>query len=254
MHYRPVFLYLEPKSGDDWPTLDPNECADHVQKFELAMQAVKQVFGENVIELYKFVDGQSGYPTVPEVAGKAIIYFPAPDFSSDSPAAVCRGNAPLKPTLLGFVGDDCTSREVIQRQRAQVFRVDQYQADWTFEYGVPPSPLVVDWTAQPPWTVLDSEGDDWDCDNGDVWRGQVVHEQGTYRFPYKKVISAVSRAERTTPNGFRDPRRAGFGWAVLIKAGTYPEALTISFPLTLKKDDRFDGTVVIGKGFPGFPI
>jgi hypothetical protein len=158
MHYRPVFLYLEPKSGDDWPTLDPNECVDHVQKFELAMQAVEQVFGGNVIELYKFVDGQSRYPTVPEVAGKAVIYFPAPDFSSDNPAAVCRGNAPLKPTLLGFDGDDCTSREVIQRQRAQVFRVDQYQADWTFEYGVPPNPLVVDWTAQPPWTLKEMIG------------------------------------------------------------------------------------------------
>jgi hypothetical protein len=248
MHYRPVLLYLEPKSGDDWPTLDPNECADHVQKFELAMQVVAQVFGENVIELYKFVDEHNGrYPTALEMAGKVIVYFPAPDFSSDNPNAVCRGNAPLKPTVLGYDGDECTSREVIERQPAQVFRVDQYQADWTFEYGVPPNPLVVDGSAQPPWTVSDSVGDDWDCDNGDVWRGQVVHEHGTFRFPYRTIQSATIRAEGTTPNSFRDPRRAGNGWTVLIKSGTYPERLTIDIPLTLKKDDRFGGSVVIGR-------
>src|SRR5438128_2398714 len=32
IHYRPVFLYLEPKNGDDWTTLDPNDpCGDLVQ-------------------------------------------------------------------------------------------------------------------------------------------------------------------------------------------------------------------------------
>src|SRR5262249_55111118 len=120
-------------------------------------------------------------------------------------------------------------------------------ADWTFEYGVPPNPLVVDGSAQPPWTVLDSVGDDWDCDNGDVWRGQVVHEQGTFRFPYKTVRGAVTRAEGTTPNAFKDSRRAGYGWTVLIRPGNYSETLTIGIPLTLKKDERFAGTVIIGR-------
>jgi hypothetical protein len=255
MHHRPVFLYLEPKSGDDWPTLDPNECNDRVQKFELALRAVKQVFGENVIELYKFVDEHNGgYPTVPEMAGKAIIYFPAPDYSSDNPDAVCRGNAPLKPTLLGFDGDDCQSRGVVQQQRAQIFRVDQYQADWTFDYGVPPNPLIVDSMAQPPYPAPSASGDTWDCENGDVSHGEIVGEQGTWQFPFKTIGRAVTRAEGTTPPRqvgegirLRESTRAGVGWIVLIKPGTYLESFKIDTPLTLQRDNGDGPVVIIGQ-------
>ena len=254
MSYRPVLIYFETKRNDDWIDLDPlDDCDDRAQKFGHAFRVVNQVFPGNVVQLNEFVDEHNGeYPTVPEMAGKVIIYYPQPEFSPGNPDAACQGRPPFTGTLFGRLHDECTRREEVdseiqERNSGQVFRVDQYQADWTFEYGVPPNPLVVNGSAQPPWTVLDSVGDDWDCDNGDVWRGQVVHEHGTCRFPYKTVRGAVTRAEGTTPNAFKDSRRAGYGWTVLIRPGNYPETLTIGIPLTLKKDERFAGTVIIGR-------
>ena len=109
---------------------------------------------------------------------------------------------------------------------------------------------------------MDADGDDWDCSycrltltgpffppSNDVWQGQVVHPQGTYRFPYRSVGQAVTRARGVTPSG--DPAvqslRTGYGWTVLIKPGSYPETLTIDIPLTLKKFDDAPGIVVIGQ-------
>jgi hypothetical protein len=63
----------------------------------------------------------------------------------------------------------------------------------------------------------------------------LVREQGTFRFPYNTVGEAMQRL---------DPVRNA-GWTVLIKPGNYPEALTISTPVTLKADG---GTVTIGVG------
>jgi hypothetical protein len=247
MSYRPILIFLELKHGDDWIDLDPlDECDDRAQKFGLAFRAIEQVFPEKVVQLYEFVDEHNGeYPTVQEMVGKVILYYPTPEFTPDNPDAACQGRPPFKGTLGGKHFDECTSREGIHSEQSQVFRVDQYQADWTFEYGVPPNPLIVDSTAQPPYPAPPAEGDRWDCDNGDVSHGEIIGEQGTGCFPYKTVGKAITRAEGTTPNGFRESSRAGFGWTVLIRPGIYAESLKIDIPLTLKKDDRYDGMVVI---------
>jgi hypothetical protein len=236
LRYRPVFINFDIK---DWGLTD--------RAWTIGLQDLVTAFGPgNVLVLADYLR-QSGrrYPSVSEMAGKAVLYSPSTD-------------------LRGTYAGDCTTREAVEDSirigdplgdaaancgpsGCRVFRLDQYQADWTFEYGVPPNPLVVDWAANPPWTVLDSEGDDWECDGGDVWRGQVVHEQGTCRFPYKTVARSITRAEGTTPNGVQDTRRAGYGWTVLIRPGHYVETLKISIPLTLRKDDRFAGTVIIGR-------
>jgi hypothetical protein len=74
----------------------------------------------------------------------------------------------------------------------------------------------VDGTTQPPSVVRDARGDDWGCEMGDVSHGEVVAEQGTFRFPFQTVGRAFARAEGTTAHGFRDGRRAGFGWTMLM--------------------------------------
>jgi len=238
LKYRPVFINFDIK---DWGLMD--------RAWRIAIQDLESVFGrDNVIVLADYLRQTGGrFPTVsdPNMAGKAIVYSPNMDLRGTH-AGDCTSKGAVEFSIITGApveegGATCGS------EGCRVFRLDQYQADWTFEYGVPPNPLVVDWAAQPPWTVLDSDGDDWDCDNGDVWRGQVVHEQGTYRFPYKTLGRAVIRAQGTTPNGVQDARRAGYGWTVLMRPGTYPEMLTIHIPLTLKKDDRFAGSVVIGR-------
>ena len=274
MRYRPILIYFDIKDGDSWADLDPlNKCNDYTQKYRLAIQTVEQVFPGNVVQLYEFVDEHNGrYPTVPEMAGKAIIYFPKREFLQDNPNAVCGANPPFKGTLRSTWYDSCTSKEAVENsietgalhdddalgcgpEGCRVLRVDQYQADWTFEYSAPPNPLIVDGSAQPPWNVLDSVGDDWDCNNGDVSRHQIVREQGTVRFPYRTLTKAVMRAEgkpfqggNPVPNGSPDIRRTGYGWTILVKPGNYPEGLRIDIPLILKKYDGAVGTVEIGHG------
>jgi hypothetical protein len=75
---------------------------------------------------------------------------------------------------------------------------------------------------------------------------QEVSQQGTFRFPYGSVGAAVTRASGDVGHVV-DSRRAGYGWTVLIRPGFYPESITIDIPLTLEKDERFPGTVVIGR-------
>lgn len=247
IRYRPVFIYFEIKDWDDSEAGFTRE-----QKFSDAVAAVDHVFEGNYIILAEYVK-QHGYPAMEEIAGKAVIFFPSPEYPNDR-----FPDPPFGGTLHSKERDTCTSREDIESlingsDRIRVLRLDQYQADWTFEYGVAPNPIVVDHTASSPWTVLDSVGDEWSCNNGDVSKGQIVHEQGTFRFQYKTLTKAATRAKGNpftggNPTGETpDRRRTGYGWTVLIRPGTYAETVTIDIPLTLKKDDRFAGTAVIGR-------
>jgi hypothetical protein len=286
--YRPVFIYFEIKDSYDdsfaffrtlWKNFYPDDplgrCDDHYVKYQFAKNAVAQVFGDDFIELYDFVDRNRRYPTLDEMVGKAVIYYPSPEYDPGSPGRVCNSiaDAPFKGTLKGTAFDACTDKaEVLAEIVAngwRIPRVDQYQADWTFDYGAPPDPLVVDSSAQPPYQAPAAVGDSWSCivasfdpngrtlnyGNGDVSHGEVVAEQGTWCFPYQSIARAVARAEGTTPPvkvgdpiRLRESARAGFGWTVLIKPGTYRENFTIDFPLTLKKDGGDGAVLIVGQG------
>jgi hypothetical protein len=248
LKFRPVFIYFETKAGDDWADLDPlDSCDDHAQKFTLVISALQVVFGSgNYALLNEFLQQNGGrYPTVPETAGKIVVYYPNPEYSGSS--SLCGGRLPFRGTLVGTDVDNCTSREAIVPLPPQVFRVDQYQADWTFDYGVPPNPFVVDGAALPPWPVVDSIGDSWSCDNADVSHGEVVAEQGTYRFPFRTVGRAITRAEGTTSNGYREFSRAGYGWTVIIQPNTYSESIRIDTPLILVKGSGPGNVVIVGQ-------
>ncbi|WP_289355116.1 hypothetical protein [Paenibacillus sp. S-12] len=231
LNYRPVFIILDIKT---WGELDQE--FDYNFKKQVGIEAISDVFRGRFIFLEEFKRQHGGrYPTVPEIAGMAV---------------VCTSTDPCLPELTIY--NRCASKEEVENGirvgNINFIRLGQYQNDWTFEYAVPPNPLHVDGTRQPPWRVIDSVGDPCDpCPNGDVWKGQVVGEHGTFRFPYNMIGKAVTRAEGTTPNGVRDPRRSGYGWTVLIRPGFYDEKININIPLTLKRDDRFPGSVVIGK-------
>jgi hypothetical protein len=153
--------------------------------------------------------------------------------------------------LQGVAEDHCTDYNVVSNSIAggrRVPRLDQYQGDWTFDYAVPPNPLVVDSSAPLSWAVSDSVGDDWSCGNGDRSSGQIVTNHGTCKFPYKTVTAAVNRAQGSVPEDpYPNAARAGYGWTLLLRPGNYAEGLSINIPLTLKKDSQFAGAVVIGK-------
>jgi hypothetical protein len=243
LHYRPVFIYFEKK---DWGARVFNEL-------EVLESELRQVFSEEHIfshvNLREFEARYNRHPTVPELAGKVI-----PVLLGAHPASAFFFNDGRGPDSINFNAsseDHCTNWGEIQRliqAGNSVFRLDQYQADWTFEYGVSPNPLIVDSTASLEQTLGISEQplgpSDMPCD-GAV--SSQIHEQGTFRFPYKTVSEAIARAKGITSTGGPDDRRTGYGSTFLIRPGNYPETLTIDIPLILKKDDRFTGTVVIGR-------
>jgi hypothetical protein len=131
----------------------------------------------------------------------------------------------------------------------RALRLDQYQADWTFEYGVPPNPIVVDPEA-PEWSIVDdAEGMVWRC-GSEVSHGEIVAEHGTFRFPYRSVAGALKRAKGITSatQGQSDARRAGAGWAILIRPGYYDEEpLELDFPVNLIADPNLPGKVAFSK-------
>ena len=238
--YRPIVLFFDWKLSDrdGWSTIGcPNNDCDGFAK-----AAAEAVFDSgNVLRTAEAI-GKS----VPELAGKVILG--------------------MNQNYSG----DCTNKQTVEgwftgNPNINFFRIDQYQGDWTFDIGAPPNPLIVDWSTNPPISVTDSIGDSWICiteffpPNPNCWtpnftatcdlsNGEVVHEQGTYRFPFRTLGSAVARAQgMTSGNPSLLSRRTGIGWTVLIKSGNYPETLTISTPLTLKALDASAGLVVIGR-------
>jgi hypothetical protein len=258
-NYRPIFIYFDIKTGDgSWG------IGDYHSKLGMGLEIARDIFTNDllILEQYRH-DHQGGYPTVLELAHKIVVFFPFPEFPDHRPEIP----DPPAGTLVSTNSDKCTSKSVVERSIENgspleggitvpggyhVFRLDQYQADWTFEFGVPPNPLVVDASAQPPWTVTDSEGDEWACSiagvgpSHDVWKGEVVHEHGTFRFPFRTFQGALARVEGTTANAVEDVRRAGYGWTVLVRPGSYDEQVTFRTPLMLVRDPGSDGIVVIG--------
>jgi len=236
--YRPLLLYFDVKK--DWLNgLTEKEVR------AMARNVVAEVFGDsNTVDLATWVREKGTYPTVAEVAGKVVIYSPS--------ARPSRGN------LVGTWADHCTDSVRVAKAIAtgaapddegnackggcRVLRLDQYEEDWTFDYGVPPNPLVLDAAATPPWTVSDEVGDSRGCDSR-----ETIAEHGTKRFPFKTVRAAVSRAQGATTNGTTDARKAGSGWTLLLRAGHYPEALTISVPLILDRDPSTPGPAIVGE-------
>jgi hypothetical protein len=253
LRFRPLVIFFDKKGEgqdqNDWPPQPALEEAYGLLQAELLdVFAAANIFGPDALDAYT-AQNAGRLPSMPELAGKilpvgwrdrdrggtGLIFGPARPFPAKS-----------RPC------DDCTSLDEVRRYIATegtvFFRLDQYQANWTYDYGVPPNPLVVDHSAEPPWRVMDSEGEQWDpCPNGDVPIGEVVSEQGTYRFPYRTLGSAVRRAQGMTGSGALDLRQSGFGWTILLRPGAYNERLRIDIPLRLERDDRYPGAVVIGR-------
>jgi hypothetical protein len=244
LRYRPVFFHFDPvdRFGEG---LSRNE------KFSIGATECADVFQGNFINLREFVDRNGRFPTIAELAGKAVLFAPN-DTLSSTHADVCTSAGVVERSIATGSrvfngGEDCPSGS------CKVFRLDQYQADWTFEYGVPPNPIVVDAAADLQTSVTDLVGIVLDCDTGAFGTVPVVAEHGTFRFPFRTLDAAIRRAEGTTSNGFRDFRRAGHGWTVLLRPGAYPGRVTIDFPLTLKRDDDLRGRVIIGGPAPAPP-
>jgi hypothetical protein len=246
LRYRPLFLY-----GDhqDWDVTTPAVA------LSMWWSELERVFGAtNVVRLDDYLATHGGrYPTVPELAGKVVLP-PTPERSGDRAAAFaetfqrgCVDRMRVERAITTGTGlERPCSCPIDASLCCRVIRIDDFQWDWTFEYGVPPNPIVVDAAANP---AIESRL----CPTitGTVvglLKEQVGGEHGTFRFPFKTLGAAVSRAKGITPmtGSVADPKRAGRGWTVILRPGNYPEALTITFPLVLVRDPDAPGVAVVG--------
>lgn len=246
LEYRPVFVCLEvEKWRRSWrrPWRRPADSAfGYDEKLALGLSTFREVCGSDFVLLEDLlVERNLAWPSILDLAGKIVFHEPN-KLSADGRSVGMRG------TWAGR----CTSAAEVERSIAdgfRAFRLDQYQADWTFDYGVPPNPIVVDPEAPAETVVDDSEGEQWRC-GAETSHGQVVGQHGTYRFPYRTLAQAIERARGVTSatGGVRDPRRAGHGWTVLLRPGHYDEAaIDLDIPLTLLVDDRYPGEVTFGE-------
>ena len=229
LSYRPLFIFFEKKG---WGASDFQDQASWQPFLD---GVVLGVFGsDRVMSVEQFsalVEGLGRYPTIPELAGKILAFA---------------GYGDLKAT----VHDQCTDLAQVLAERStgtRIFRLDQYMTDWTFEYAMPPNPLVVDVDAPESYVV--SGLNNWDipsCPNGDMATQNSVQQQGTFLLPFGKVGRAVERAAGVVQNNTRDPFTTGYGWTILIRSGTYVEGRqVINTPVVLERDPATPGVVVI---------
>ena len=239
LRYRPLFLHLDPKDFEELPV-----ALERV--LDMGIQLVKRVFTDRVMLSTDIKRSDGSLRSVPELAGMVVLPF-IPDSALD-PNAYEDGCTDWQ--IVEAAIDHGTGLEQDCAGGCRLLRLDQYQADWTFEYGVPPNPIMVEPDAPRITVVADSTGDAWGCPGGpsptDVWRGQQVGRHGTFRFPFGTLGEAVQRAEGTTERGRADPRRSGYGWTVLLGTGRYRERIRITIPLTLANAEPAHGRVSVG--------
>ncbi len=247
--YRPVFLCLDVKR---WkrrllqPWRVPTDYRFSWQdKRDIGLHTLRDCCGDRLVVLEDWLPEHDWrWPEPGELAGKIVLYQPG---KRDDEGRLVgmegtwagRHVRPLEVEYTIETGTPIQAYAWSCEGGTRIPRLDQYQADWTFDYGVPPNPIVVDADAPDSSKVDDAEGKRWRFDD-ERSHGQVVGMHGTSRFPYRTIGQAVERARGITPitNGDPDPRRAGYGWTVLLKPSAHHEAGTsVDFPLRIVKDD-----------------
>lgn len=229
--YRPIFFFFDFKNWGD-PPYD-HESAQPLG-LGVAEHELMQAFEGKVVFLDEYYRRNNSFPTISSLAGHAITRIPR-----ELPATWCNECnltwQRVEQAIMDGAARLCNDHDPPARRGFCFIRLDQFRADWTFKFGVPPNPIVVRASAPP--TYFEN-----DC-------GQLVFvgEQGTFKFPYRTIDAGVLRAAGKlglVDNPTR--RRSGYGWTILITPGNYPGALEIRIPLTLKKDESHSGDVVIG--------
>jgi len=249
LDYRPVFIYFERKThqkNSSWPNLDHIRVAPLLDSLLIKVFGEANVFGPRKLDSLK--DLGKGWQTVPELAGKVIpVVIRNEDLTAEATSLIFL-NAPTGLERVGPPGDkgfdqytDSATMESEKNGRPGhpngagiILASDQYQDSWSFSLCTPPNPVYVSKSGLFPFYVVTNTighactG----CtqDPKDIGCTFIVNQQGTFRFPYRNITSAVNRA---LP-----------GWTILIKAGSYPVSMEINKNVILKADG---GIVTIGQ-------
>ena len=220
--FRPILIYFEKKAWFDWAPLpagglqriDNTVYDDPLQFFGLLENELTSVFGGRIFSpgsLDAYVAQHGQYPTVPELAGfiiPSVIQFfnGQPAFIGGSPLIFHEGPCPAPCKSLNLtvsVNDSCFKPSDFESKN--IYRINNYQQDWTYEEVVPPNPLVLDYS-KPSWTRIGN------CPSPFSPLEVDVHEQGTYQFACRTVRKAVDRARgKIVTDGPEQPERSGLG-------------------------------------------
>lgn len=256
LRYRPLFIYFEKKiwrqliPGGFFPIrtrLDDRDFDDHSKFLGVLETELRRVFGSNIFGpalLDAYLNAHRGaYPTVPELAGQiipVIISFIGEPVFVDGTDLIFHDGRCIPPcrsfNVQATLAEHCDGLSSIPDaiHANNIVRVDNFQDDASFEFSIPPNPIVVAAGAPSETRIMG-------CD-----QETTVHQQGTYQFPFDTVTKAVERAKGLTNDGAVDLRKSGIGWTLSIGPGNYLESLRIDLPLTLQKAVGFAGKVAIG--------
>ena len=227
--YRPVVIKFEYKDWGLDTYDDPALAGDSLEVLLVRVFGEHGIFGPRARDSALMANGGL-WPTVDEMAGK-IVPYTIFGYGSDQIYDQC----PLSEAVIPQYSDSGQVQSMIESGKQVIF-LDQYQVDWTFRFAAPPNPIYVSGTAVDStwvdnrWGKICSTPEN--DDPTDPGRGFPVGEQGTFRFPFRTVGSAIARAS------------AYPGWTILISPGSYPETITVNASIKIKADG---GTVVIGK-------
>lgn len=227
--YRPIVIKFEYKDWGLGAYDDPAVAGDSLAAVLVRVFGISALFGPRVRDSALTANGGL-WPTVDEMAGK-IIPYTIFGYGSD----IVFDGGPLPEAVIPQYTDSVRVHRLIEDGKQIIF-LDQYQIDWTFRFAAPPNPIYVSGTADDSTWVENRYGKICSTPENDDFtdpgRGFPVGEQGTFRFPFRTVGSAIARAS------------AYPGWTILVKPGYYPEAITVDSSVKIKADG---GTVVMGK-------
>jgi hypothetical protein len=253
--YRPLFLFLEKKGwfrtnpppigppverADDVSFDDPDLLLPLVERELLAVFPADRLFGPDTLDRWR--GSHAGeYPDVPGLAGKILPIMIAPAAGT----GLLFQDAPCPDTLTGpcrslnlrdDIAIECDGLALVSDLAATnvIIRVDNHQANLSFDFAVPPNPLVID-AGSPRIVPLDGCG------------GEIVStfQQGTFLRPFSTIPDALARAHGTIGTT-TNPQRAGIGWTLRIRPGQYRAPLVIDMPLTIERDANVTGIVRVG--------
>lgn len=251
--YRPLIIYLDKKNGlgdveilpaaglpqlfdrcDD-PAYDDPKTLYCLVAGELTAAFGPALFKRSDLAAFRQQAGRA--PTIPELAGRVIaiscqaatyvdeVFHEPPE----GPDATTPGLA--SGVIFGDYADEsgtCAGPGLPANPVAppHVYRMDNFTDEWTWDFAVPPNPLVVD----PKAVIRMVVG----CSEDDGVRTQGA-PHGTALMPYPTIARAAARASGALDSGRQGgPGQCGYGFTVLARPGSYADKMTIDFPLTIQ--------------------
>ncbi len=230
--YRPLMTFFDYHGrsdvdnnwGEDLPLVDVAE----ILGAELTAVFPGQVFGPQRLQ-------QAGgvLPPARDLAGWVLAW--GPGGTPNHPLVFGDTTSPFAATYVEGCGaprdgsgNPLPFRTLAGPQASRVWRLDNFTDEWTFRFGAPPNPIVVE-SASPDQTLVPP------CDPDA--NPLSIGREGTRLFPFSTLVDAVDAARQ--PLRYSDGQTftdllIGAGFTILAAPGTYGDPFLVDFPLSIR--------------------